>query len=107
MTSQYYDPQNEIFGYSPNDVLYVDVPSMQCEQLAPCLPSQYTPENKKACLAQEICRNQQAISSTMRTRASNGRYIDSKNIYISQLIHMTNLLAGCILLVVVIYRYNK
>lgn len=103
---KYYNPENEIFGYSPNEIIYVDAPS-NCNELEPCDPNSYTNENKKACLAQEICTNQRSIENVMKPRATNGRYVDSKNIYLYQIVHMANLITGCLILALFIYRNNK
>lgn len=104
---KYYDAENELYGYSPNDVLYVNAIEACKTSVPPCDPNSNTEENQKNCLAQELCVNQAMIQSSMQSRASNGRYIDSKNMYVSQIVHCVNLVIGCIGLGVLIYRNNK
>lgn len=102
---KYYDPENELFGYSPNEILYVNV-SQSCKNLPPCdsNPNNQKDENTKACLSHQICKHQEYVQTSMKARSSNGRYVDSKNVYISQLIHMGNMIVSCIALGFMIYK---
>ena len=103
---KYYHPQIEVYGYNPNDVLYVDpdivckkVVGVNCEDL-----SNLTETQIHDC---ELCKNQTLLKEATLPRAENGRRIDTSNLYIRQIVHMSNLVVGCMVLGVFIYNIVK
>jgi hypothetical protein len=109
----YYQPHDdELFGYSHNDILYsaslVANTTPACDHLPVCKPGATDDAaNQKACVDRATCENQHRLAQAMQSRSSNGRYIDSKNIYLTQVIHLTNMAISCIVLGVAIYAVNR
>lgn len=117
----YHNPQSELFGYSPNDVLYMAISPEDCAAISKmkCTRDPQDPtvgakdntnggtgtttNNAEVCMLQDICRNQALMQANLQPRVTDGRLVDSKNLYVQQMVHTVNLFLGSLGLAVYLY----
>ena len=91
----HYNQKDEIYGYSANQVFWTpstslaDCKSVDTKQRCPTLP---TRDNN--CYQIEQCLNDQLRQVSNTSQSSNGRYIDSRNMQFTTVLHTFTMSAG-------------
>lgn len=107
-----YNVSNAVNGFSVNDQLWVNAEVSGCddsvEPETTCKDcSTTTTPTCETCMMKATCKNGRLRREQYQATGANGRYVDTQNLYVFQVLHGVNLFHGICLLAFLAYRYNK
>jgi hypothetical protein len=103
-----YNKTENVNGFSINDIYWVSADHdviPRCDDKCATTTNTCTQleNNEEACYIREVYENGKLRNKMITNRSSNGTYIDSKNMYVYQILNAFNLGAGSLVLCYALY----
>lgn len=105
-----YNSSNAVNGFSVNDQFWVDAEISECGNTGTTGCDECDTVGKPACdtcLKGVMCQNARLRRQQYHATGANGRYVDTQNLYVFQVLRGVNLFHGICLLAYVAYLYNQ